>query len=96
MEIPENYGMFTNQGNKSIEKKFLLLIKGLDEKEEYSDKIKEFEKFIKKYVRMFETKNFGESFDTAVREVVWGTLCNICKEYNINIETIDDIWKEYI
>lgn len=96
MKIPNEYEMFSSQGNKSIKKKFELLLKGLDEKEEYSAKLKEVEKFLKKYVRMFDTKNYGESSDTAVREIVWVTLYEICKVYNLNIDLVDELWNSLI
>lgn len=96
MNIPNNYEMFTTQGNKSIKQKFVLLLKGLEEKEDYSAKIKEVEKFLKKYVRMYDTKNYGESLDTAVREAVWSTLYEICKVYNLNIDLVDEFWNSLI
>lgn len=91
--IKSGYGMYTTAGSKSIENKFRTLIKKLEKEDiDLSGKINAITKLIKSYRAMGNTKSYGESSDTAVREEVWFTLVKVVERFGVPEIVADWIW----
>lgn len=83
INIGEYWEMFTNAGNKSITKKFELLVKRLEKAKTQSQKLRAVELFISSFYKMSKSKTMREAGDTAVRERVAIFLREICANYDV-------------
>lgn len=90
LRIPEDWGMFTKQGNKSLEKKAELLVKKIEENKDYEESIFS---FLRSFRRMHTSKNMSEASDTEVREQVWSFLKKVCSAINISEDIADYFWE---
>jgi hypothetical protein len=94
LRVPENWGMYTSQGNSRMKKKAESLVKKLEKAESYSDKMKAFEQYFKAYskARYSKSEVMAEAGDTAVRECVWGFAVDAGKAVDLGYNTLDELW----
>lgn len=80
VRVSDHWGMFSGRGNKRIQSIFEEAVKRIEalcEIQEYGSPSKqevhdELTRCLKKYVRLWDTKTYPESSDTAVRNQVLG------------------------
>lgn len=87
---PKYWGMFTAQGNKSLQNKAKNLIKKLDEGKDPEQSILA---FLRSYRRMSQSKNLSEAGDTEVRECVWMFLLKAGNAVDLSNDVLDYLWE---
>ena len=95
LTAPEEWGMFTSKGNKSLQKKAQTLLDKLDKTShgEAEKQISYLLQFLRAYHKMGYTETMGEASDTAVRECVWIFFERACEAIGLG-SSADDLWEK--
>jgi uncharacterized lipoprotein YajG len=91
----KEWGMYTPQGDKSLEKKAQLLINKINKANTIHEICYAIGLFVKSYRRMSKTKTLAEASDTEVRNVVFSFLEKVCKDVGIDSYHLESIWDMY-
>lgn len=94
LKAPDEWGMFTKAGNKSLTLKANALIKKLEDPSNETDKeiINALMGFLKSYRAMHTSKSMSESSDTEVRESVWCFFEKACLSMGYTSSLADGLW----
>jgi negative regulator of replication initiation len=95
LTAPKKFGMFTSAGNKSIHTKAVNLLKNLENSKSYLEKVQALSKFIKSFKKLYNTKNYKEAGDTAVREEVYCFAVDAAIAVGVSREVIKDLWETF-
>lgn len=93
LRAPKNWGMFTSEGNKSLEKKAERLLTKLESSKSTSIQISALLSFLNSYRKMGNSKTMREAWDTAVRECVWDFFKKACTSIGLG-SSANDLWEK--
>ena len=95
VSVQEEWGMYSPAGNQSLTKKavnFMKKVESLND-DDYPNFLRESEKFLRAYKKMFRTKQFSEASTVDVVHEVGLFFVDACEAMHINS---DSLWTEYI
>ena len=92
--VPENWGMFTNAGNKkltTLAQKFLDKANKAHEAGSTLDFVKAALEYLRTYRGLEKYKTYSEAGDTDVRECVWDFFGKVCDAVGMDG---DSLWEQ--
>ena len=96
IEVPSDWGMFSYQGNKSLQEKAEKLLSDVSESRDDSAAIERaFKRYLGGYRRMCLSKTMSEAADTMVSDLVYDFAKLVAKALDLNYDFVDRAWAKY-
>ena len=92
VRVPEEWGMYSKAGNKRMKKLAEELVAAAEKAEYGLQRLKAFSDYYAKWVKVSNTKTYGEAGDTDVREGVWGFSVEVGKAIGIERNVLGTLW----